>query len=541
MTENTGYESPQPTDTFTKKYFSFMHEAVDIAVFVLITVFPLVFHNSYYDILETKYHCYSRCILVLLGAAFAFSLFMLILDLCKYHGAHTNAFLKRLHPGNWNKIFKSTDAAVLAFWLIAGISTLQSDFVHAAFWGDQGRYSGFLLISLYAASYFLISRFWQVKEWMFELFLASGMIVCLFGITDYFRMDILHFRTAETAAAMLSFTSTLGNINTYTAYVGIIMGFSAALFAIGKNRNKLIWHYLCLVISFAAIITGRSDNAYLSIGALFIVLPFVLFSQKEGVKRYLIIIASFFTVVWIIHLTGRLFAGKILGISSLFRVITGFRGLPFVIFLLWAAVVLFHFYSKKSTQDKIHLVPVWGILLAIAAIAFFFILFDANVLGNAERYGSLESYLVFNDSWGTHRGYLWRKSLWMYKRLSPMHKLFGYGPDTYGCLVTKTVGLQMSNELGSLSDNAHNAFLNYLITLGITGLAAYLAFLGTSFWMLLRNRTKSPYILGVFFAVVCYVFQSVVNFDLPIVTPFLWLLLGMGAACWGKKDESQIS
>lgn len=519
-----------------------MHEAVDIAVFVLITVFPLVFHNSYYDILETKYHCYSRCILVLLGAAFAFSLFMLILDLCKYHGAHTNAFLKRLHPGNWNKIFKSTDAAVLAFWLIAGISTLQSDFVHAAFWGDQGRYSGFLLISLYATSYFLISRFWQVKEWMFELFLSTGMIACLFGITDYFQMDILHFRTENTASAMSSFTSTFGNINTFTAYVGIIMGFSAALFAVEKNRKKLIWRYLCLVISFAAIITGRSDNAYLSIAALFVVLPFVLFSQKEGVKRYLIIIASFFTVVWIIYLMNQLYASKVLGIHSLFEVITDFRPLPVVIFMLWILVALFDIFCKKISQVKIRLVPIWGIPVVAAVLALSLMFFDANILGNAGRYGSLGSYLVFNDSWGSHRGYLWRKSLWMYKRLSPMHKLFGYGPDTYGCLVTKTVGLQMSSELGSLSDNAHNAFLNYLITLGITGLIAYLAFLGCSFWKLLQNKEKSPYILGVFYAVVCYAFQSLVNFDLPIVTPFLWLLLGMGAACWGgnyNKDVSQ--
>lgn len=535
MAVNKSYEIVQAEDVFTKKYFSFMHEAVDIAVFVLITVFPLVFHNSYYDILETKYHCYSRCILILLGISFIFSFVILTFDLYKYHGAHTKILLQLFHPKNWKKLFGVTDIAALAFWIIAGISTLQSDFVHEAFWGNYGRYSGFLLITLYVASYFLISRFWIVKEWIFELFLATGMIACLFGITDYFQMDILHFRTPQTYGNMQSFTSTFGNINTYTAYVGIIMGFSAALFATEKSLKKLLWHYFCLIISFVAIITGRSDNAYLSIIALFAVLPFILFSQKEGVKRYLIIIASFFTVIWGLYFINQIYSDKVIGIHSLFNVITSLGILPFIVILLWAVVILFMFYSKKINSDNLCLVPVWGILILISVTTLIFMFFDANALGNAERYGSLGSYLVFNDSWGSHRGYLWRKSLWMYNRLSPMHKFFGYGPDTYGCLVNKTVGLQMSSELGSLSDNAHNSFLNYLITLGISGLAAYLAFLGSSFWKLLQNKKKSPYILGVFFATLCYTFQSLINFDLPIVTPFLWLLLAMGTAYIRQK------
>ena len=84
----------------------------------------------------------------------------------------------------------------------------------------------------------------------------------------------------DTSQKLGDLTSTIGNINTYTAYIGIIMGFAAALFSLEEKPLKLAWYYICMVISFLAMITGRSDNTYLSIGALFILLPFILFKDK---------------------------------------------------------------------------------------------------------------------------------------------------------------------------------------------------------------------------------------------------------------------
>ena len=66
----------------------------------------------------------------------------------------------------------------------------------------------------------MISRFWKLREWYLEVFLVTGLIMCIFGITDYFRMDILHFRGPYTDPSESDiFTSTIGNINSFTAYV----------------------------------------------------------------------------------------------------------------------------------------------------------------------------------------------------------------------------------------------------------------------------------------------------------------------------------
>lgn len=525
---------------FVQKCSTIMNEAVSIVIFILVTVFPLILHNSYYDILETKYQYYRLCMLALLASLPFLVLGMVSIDLKKFQGQHTNSFLSRLRPKNWKKTFCVVDAAVLAFWVVVVISTLQSNFRHEAFWGNEGRYSGLLLLTLYAASFFLISHFWKFNGAFLELFLAVSMLMCLFGITDYFQMDILHFRkTSDAFSAMMSYTSTIGNINTYTAFVGIFMGLSATLFAQEKRPLKQLWYYLCLVISFLAILMGRSDNAYLSIAAVFVLLPFVLFMNREGIKKYLVIAATFFTVAQLINIINEQFADIVIGLDSAFEIIVNLSKSLWLVPLLWIITIMFWLYSKKLDAKTIssikrppNLIHIWGIFLLLFLFLACFLFVDVNLWGHTERYGSLSQYLLFNDVWGSHRGYIWKKSLWMYNRMPLIHKLFGCGPDTYGCLVSKTIIFETNSYFGNYLDNAHNSFLQYLITIGLAGLAAYLAFLGTSFFRLFKNRKHNPYIPAILIAACCYVSQSTINLDVPIVTPFLWLLLAMGmAAC----------
>lgn len=544
ITENQNSTEQDESSRFVQKCSSIMNDAVGIAVLVLITVFPLIFHNSYYDILETKYQCYRVCILALLISLLFLVLGMICVDLKKFQGRHANAFLSRLHPKNWKETFCAVDAAVLFFWVSAVISTLQSDYLKEAFWGNEGRFSGLLLLTLYTASFLLVFHFWKFNGVFLEVFLGVGMLMCLFGITDYFRMDILHFRkTSDAVSAMANYTSTIGNINTYTAFTGIVTGLSAALFALEKKPLKQMWYCFCMVISFAAILMGRSDNAYLSIAAVFVLLPFILFTSREGIKRYLMIAAVFFTVIQVIAAVNVQLAGVVLGLDQAFLIIADvskrFRLVP----LLWALVIIFCIYDKKIKAEseafspkKNRLVHIWGVFVILFLLIVCFMIMDVNLFGHTERYGSACRYLLFDDSWGSSRGYIWRRSLWMYNRMPFLHKLFGCGPDTFGCLVSKTIIFETSSYLGSYLDSAHNSFLQYLVTMGTMGLAAYLVFLGTSFFRLFKNQTKSPYISAILLAAACYVIQSIVNIDVPIVTPFLWLLLSMGmAAC--KKTK----
>ncbi len=542
--------------SFASTCSSVISGVITVYLLIVLTVLPLIYDNSYFNILETKYKCFYMSTLFMLAVLLVSGLVMLGIDRKEFQGEHAKELFAKLKPQNWRKTFSAADMVVIAFWVFSLISTLQSEYVYESFWGNEGRYSGLFLITLYVAAYLVISHFWKPNGWVMQAFLAAGMIVCAIGITDYFQMDILHFRTHIKPEQSTVFTSTIGNINTYTAYVALVMGVAAAMFATAQGWFRMGGYYICTVVSFIAIVMGCSDNAYLALGALFAFLPLLLFQRKDGVVRYFVLLATFASVIQYIDYVNQKYAEVVIGLDSLFGVLVNIPKLHMIVVGLWGIALVLYFVVKWSNlkvkqrelleteQWKLgkYLVRIWAamLVLGVAGIAYMFI--DANVMGHAERYGIIKKYLVFNDSWGTTRGYIWKKSVTLYNNFPIIHKIFGYGPDTFGIMTTKGFLAEMLDKTRVIFDSAHNEYLQYLLTVGISGGVAYAAFLVCCFKQMMeayrihedRNRV---YLSASLIAVLCYCFQAIVNINLPIVTPFLWLILGSGSA-WRRKDRN---
>lgn len=521
-------------DDFSEAASSLISGAITVFLMILVIVFPLIYHDSYFDILETKYKCWCVIVIGMLAVIAILAIVLLVIDSNEFKGMHAKKIFSALIPKNWKKTFYPGDVAVLVFWMSALLSTLLSDYRQEAFWGNEGRYSGLFLITIYVAFYFAVSRFWKVRGWVLELFLATGMIMCVIGITDYFQMDILQLRTMIKPEQSTIFTSTVGNINTYTAYVALVMGMASGLFAVSQNTAKLIWYYCCMVISFFAIIMGCSDNAYLALGILFLFLPFVLFRSRRGVLRYIIILATFITVIQCIAWINQSYADTVIGLDSLFGVLANIEGLWLAALGLWAASAILGFLWNKnesmSSDFGNRLVYIWLIMLGLAFAVVIWVLYDANLTGNAESYGDLRGYLVFDDHWGTNRGYIWRKSLETFGNFPIIKKVFGYGPDTFGILADNEFKIEMIEVTGQVFDTAHNEYVQFLVTVGLLGSASYISFLVISCWQMARSMGKNPWALACLLAVLCYSFQAMVNLNLPIATPMMWMLLSVGIA-----------
>lgn len=191
---------------------------------------PLFVRDKYFDILVAKYYYYCICTIVMILLLISFSLFT---------RSKRDGLLYRLSFKKFFIRFTWVDYSILTFYVICVLSTLTSDYVYESFWGNEGRFTGLFLITLYVISYFCISRFWKFESKYVNIILCSGILVCIFGITDYFNMDIFRFKAPMLETQRNIFTSTIGNINTYTAYVGIIVGISAVLFINEKSARKL--------------------------------------------------------------------------------------------------------------------------------------------------------------------------------------------------------------------------------------------------------------------------------------------------------------
>lgn len=510
--------------------------------FTLLTlaIFPLVFGEEYYgDIMFVKYKFYYVSMIGMFVILLLLALAFLIVDMNRHKGAYTERFLNRFRGKQFVKTVTVPSIAMLAFWGAALISTLNSDYFFESFWGNEGRLTGLFLISIYTTAFLIISHCLRPKQWFLDAFLAGTMLMCLFGITDYFQMDILGFQEGIVEHQRGMFTSTIGNINTYTAFSGMVLAVAATLFGTEKNKLRALWYFICSVIAIAALITGLSDNAYLSLAALFAFLPLYLFNSRRGVKRYAVLVAAFFSVSYWVQLVNLKMPDQVLKITGLFRLLAGYDRLGDIVIALWVIVGVLYIldWLWKKPGDDLGNAPryAWGVVILLAAGGIGYILYDANLGGNAERYSAFSQYLIFNDNWGTHRGYIWRIGLEAYQEFPLMDKLFGYGPESYG-MVTYFTRAESSELYGEVYDNAHNEYIQYLTTIGLVGLLAYLSVMGTSLWTMAKKCLNKPFVMATFFAVICYCAQATVNLCLPIATPVMWTLLMVGLA--GCREQT---
>lgn len=491
---------------------------------------PLFIHDKYFDILVAKYYFYIICTIAMLILIFCC---FLVTRNSKYNTSG-KSIIKTIFSG-----LELTDYSVLLFYLVAILSTITSDYVYESFWGNEGRFTGLFLITWYVVSYFCVSKLFRFRKDYINIFLLAGTLVCLFGITDYFKMDILGFKALMVSEQNAIFTSTIGNINTYTAYVAIIVAISTVLFALTKEIKQSAFYCFCMVIGFFAIIMGVSDNAFLSLAALFTLLPFFLFRSKYGLRRYLIILAIFFTITQCVDWINIFFEGAVLGIDSAFNIVVGFGGLHYLVIVLWAIIFIwkgidFKLSSKDKTYGNIYKY-IWLSLLGVILLLIIYVCYDINVGGDSGKYGGLSEYLVFNDDWGTHRGYIWRNAMECFSELTITKKIIGTGPETFGILLYQKTA---NNSYGEIFDSAHNEYLHLLITVGIAGLISYLLFVISSIYNSLKCSKNNPYIIAIVFGIICYSVQAFVNLSVPITTPVYWLLISMSMAGRFKEKRS---
>lgn len=512
---------------------------VGIFTLLILAGLPIVFQDYYFNILVVKYYYY--CAMVI-GMA-VFTAIAAIIYIRRDRLLYGGEVMKTIRSEIKLSSLTIVDWAMIAFMLSAAISTFQSEYLYESFWGNEGRYCGLFLILLYALCYFLVTRCLEFKKWYIDVFLGAGLIVCFLGILHFFNLDPLGFKAEISPEDYDIFVSTLGNINTYTAYLSLPMGVSAVMFASETDMKRKIWYFVCMMFAFFALIMGVSDNAYLTLFALLGLLPLYLFRKKRGTGEYTVILAAFVSALTVIDWIENYFGGRVQEISGVFNLFTRIPGLWAIALLLWAAAVVMYIYSSKTEKQEKKVKESrilwygWLGMVILAALGIVFVLYDANIAGNGERYGAIANYVVMDDSWGTERGYVWRLAMEIYSDFPVSHKLFGHGPDTFGIITVQNFWDDMMSVTSQKYENVHNEYLQYLVTIGAVGLISYLSLLGTAFVKMIRMGLRNPVVMAMVFGAICYCTQAVVNISVPMVTPIMLLMIMMGMAVERKNKK----
>lgn len=508
-------------DASTLKKYRVPNAVVNYYLVLMFTVFPLFYTNSYSNIRHDKYYLF----LGLSAALVIVGFFAALLNY--FNGSGESPPCEK-----WYKSLSVTDFALGAFIVVSVISTIFSSYSFSCISGEQGRNVGLIFLIAAALVYAVISRFYIPKDYVFFFIAGGSLAVYFLAVLNYFYIDPLSMFKGYGEDVIKDFISTIGNKNIMSAFCCLTIPLFVTLYLNTKNAYLKYLSLLSSAVGFSAMLCSDSESGFLGLTVIF-ALILLYYSRKA------VMIRKLFTALGVM-----IIGAKVIGIFSFFakdseKSIGSLQkffinnNLSFVLIAVCVIFAAVMYITERKIGDRLLPKAVSYILSAVYLLAVlggisalvYFTVFDTET-----KLGGLTAYLRFGEKWGTHRGYMWIKSWEIFKSGGIKNALLGNGPDSFFYAFSPYFN-ELSERFGDSSTNcAHNEFLNYLITTGVLGLSAYLTFTASAVVRAVKSAEKN-YLAVVFAApALCYLVQSAVNISNPIVTPFLFIYLGLAEA-----------
>ena len=244
--------------------FSLCNVMVNYFILVMFVIFPLFvnltfdgsfpflhFDRGYYGIRHQKYYLF-----MIMGAITVIGEILLLFT----EGSQKIRDKYNLHTRDdaLSKL-SFTDWAVLAFLFTVSVSTIFSAYKEMAFFGEitagsytHGRNNGLMLFMMYAAVYFLVSRAYRYKEYIFVALAITSAFVGLVAVLNCFYIDPLNMfeRFVDDEKVFKDFITTFGNKNMYSTYICVTL---PVVFTMSVCTEKLVCRIVYLVSAFTGL------------------------------------------------------------------------------------------------------------------------------------------------------------------------------------------------------------------------------------------------------------------------------------------------
>lgn len=530
-------------NTYKIPKYTVKEALVNYYLFIMFALFPLFFSNRFFNIRHDKFYFF----IILTGALLVAEL-LIIATYTIDNTAAVNQTKERADKLPLYKTLSFTDWAVLAFLAVCIISTLLSDHPYEAFFGESlsaasaGRNSGLLLIIFYVVAYFLITRLFHYFEYVFVAFACGSALVFILAILNSFYIDPFQMFVGLDEHQQIIFTSTIGNINLLSSFICVALPVMITL-SVHTQKNSLRALYLVVSgIGFASLMVADSDSGILGLGG-FLIIYLIWYSRRiDRLKRYFLAVSVMLIFSKLLRLFSLIMNDRNKGMDT-YQSFFVYSNSSYILLAAIGLITigLYLLDSKKPGITLSKAVPITlTVIFALIAAAVISIVVYFSCIDTKTDLGNLNTLLRFNDKWGTHRGFMWIRSMWIFGDFSFIDKIFGCGPDTFYFAFSPY--FEELTKFGDSSTNAaHNEYINYLITVGIAGLAAYLAIVGGAIARAVKTAKQNPLAIVFVSAVICYSVQAVVNISQPITTPLFIIFIALCETLSSKRCKTKIS
>ena len=265
---------------------------------------------------------------------------------------------------------------------------------------------------------------------------------------------------------------------------------------------------------------------------LVLVIPFAIAQVITAAKQFL---KSFFLLVSLILFTALIMTTSRAGLLGIILALV-------ILSLTWQ-------YKTVKQNLKYLLILLAGFLLITILFGTTLFLRISEALNKNQEINNqlIDQQPVTKPSGGTESGTIrlivWQGAFEIFKK----RPILGSGPETfaYSYYLFRPAAHNQTTEWNFFYNKAHNEFLNYLATVGILGISAYLFFLGLVTWQLYKtakdkSNTKSIIAKGAIAAIIGY--QATIFFGFSVVASQLIMFLIISSVFVSslKKDFKEI-
>lgn len=497
---------------------------------IMLGVFPLYFRNGYFDMGDSKYLFFRTVTLGVLAALIA------VWPLNILAGEKKGWVKPELTVTDW---------AALAYGAAAVVSWCLSPFRSDAWIGSVGWHMGLLSQLLFVAIYFVVSRFGtEQKEPLWAMGIGGGLTF-LVAYLHRFDIDPLGLYAEVQDYAKISFLGTIGNANWYSSFICVVLPVMMGVYMTARWKRTgigLCQHILSggfIFLGFCGAVTQSSDSVYAGLGLAFLFLFWFALDNRDAWKRFLEIGMIASGALKITGIFQVLFPERVLSYGALSFALTKGNFTWLVLTFLAIVYVVTCQAEKKMSQAQmerfktlIHWFRIvfYG-LLALGTVALLMLMWLASTGRIILNSGIWQQtgYLVFDEQWGSRRGWIWMYGARVFSEYPLSMKLFGCGPDSLSFYTAVHHAEEVRNMWGSsVLTNVHNEWLTALVNYGIIGGGAYISIFAAALVRILKNERNRPVLIAAGVSIVAYVGHNFFCFQQAVCTPLIFIVIGTG-------------
>lgn len=432
------------------------------------------------------------------------------------------------------KSLSLTDIFVIFYAILCILSYFISPYRDAvSVWGFGGWNMGLLTQLMLVAIYFIASRLYEHRPYLPIAVISVAIVVYAIGMLQRLGYNPFGLYDGLELIQKQEFLTTIGQTTWYSSYAILILPIGVYLYMSAEKWAVRALAFVFIVTQAGMLCTTYCDSAFIGAFVGLFVLSYAALSNPQMLLRFLealILMLLVFLIVGICHsYYPDMIIGGMYDSAQVTYTLTDYHVVApiLILFVLFYGVATYGYGTAKWDITKYRKI-IWRTLLTIATVGLFICIISIIVITSSHMRES--GLFAINDSWGNNRGFIWRIAIDVYHKGSILTKLFGTGPDTFFNISNTYYQSEIQQLFGDIKlANAHNEWLNMLVTSGILGLIAYCGVFICTLHENIKKSNSSAERVVLIAIISSYIAFNIFCYQQCISTPVIFLIIGIAS------------